>query len=45
MKPFATAALVAACVWAGYSFPVLALAVLLALALFGATYELVRTQK
>ncbi len=45
MKPLATAGLVAACVWAGFNYPVIALTALLTFALFGATYELVRTQK
>lgn len=45
MKPLATAGLVAACVYAGYSFPIIALTALLAFALIGATYELIRTQK
>jgi len=45
MRPLATAGLVAACVWAGFSFPIIALTALLAFALMGATYEAIRTQK
>lgn len=42
MKPLATAGLVAACVYVGSTFPVLALTALLAFALFGAVYEVIR---
>lgn len=45
MKPLATAGLVLACVYVGATFPVLALTALSAFALFGATYEILRTQK
>ena len=45
MKPLATAGLVLACVYVGFTFPVLALTGLLAFAVIGATYELIRTQK
>lgn len=42
MKLAAVAGLIAVCVWAGYSFPVLAIAVLLVFAAIGAIYEAVR---
>ena len=45
MKPLAAAGLVLACVWAGFTYPILALTALLAFAAIGATYELIRTQK
>lgn len=42
MKPLATAGLVLACVYVGATFPVAALAALLAFALFGAVYDVSR---
>lgn len=45
MKPLAATSLVLACVWAGATFPILALAALLVFAALGATYEILRTTK
>ena len=45
MKLAAVAGLIAVCVWAGTTFPVLALTGLFIFAVIGATYEAIRTQK
>lgn len=45
MKLAAAAGLIAVCVWAGTTFPLIALTALLAFAVIGATYEAIRTQK
>lgn len=45
MKSLAAAGLVAACVWAGLTYPLIALGALLIFAVIGGTYEILRTQK
>lgn len=45
MRSVAAGGLVAACVYVGFTFPVLALTALLIFAALGTTYELIRTKK
>lgn len=45
MKLAAVAGLIAVCVWAGMTYPLIALTGLLVFATIGATYEAIRTQK